>query len=121
MRATTFSAELLAGRFSMNIPPPLRDSAAAERRARTTLIETSAFATAMGLSATGSPVLGVAIGSLALGYGVKREGTAEQQLKRYLLQVCLLAIGVSAAYIGGGILANWADFKQGLVEGWNAV
>lgn len=121
LRPGIVSAELLAGRFSMNIPPLLRDSEAVERQARTTLIETSAFALAMGLSATGSPVLGLVIGALVLGYGVKRGGTPEQQRKAYVLQVCRLAAAVGAVYIGRDLLANWADFKQGLVEGWNSV
>lgn len=105
----------------MNIPPPLRDSAMVERQVRTALTETFAFALAIGLSASGSPVLGVVIGALVLGYGVKREGRPEQPFKRYALQVCLLAAGVTAAYIARDILVNWADFKQGLVEGWNSV
>lgn len=121
LRATAVSAELPAGRFSMSIPPPLRDNAKVERQARATLVETSAFAVAISLSATGSPVLGVVIGALVLGYGVKREGAPDQQLKAYVLQVCLLAAAVSAVYIGRDILANWADFKQGLIEGWNSV
>jgi hypothetical protein len=121
LRPRADSAELPAGHFSMNTPPLLRDGAAAERQARVKLVETLAFAIALGLSAGGSPVVGVVLGTLVLGYGVKREGTPEQQLKTYVWRVCLLAALVSAAYIARGVLVNWADFKQGVVEGWNAV
>lgn len=99
----------------MNTPPLLRDGAAAERQARAKLVETLGYALAMAFSASGSPVLGFVIGSLVLGYGIKREGTREQQFKAYALRLCRLAVGVAA----GSIIVHWDEFKQGLVEGWN--
>jgi len=113
-------AELWPGRFSMNTTPLLRESAVAERKARAKLVETFAFALALGCSAGGLPAIGLMIGSLTLGYGVKREGTTEQWFKAYAWRIGLLFVSVMAVYIARGVLVHWADFKQGFLDGWTS-
>lgn len=80
-----------------------------------------AFGAAATLAATGNLLIGAILGMAFILYGALRSGFTPEERRRFLMSYSsALLVAMCVLFVFQGIVTNWADFKQGFVEGWNS-
>lgn len=80
-----------------------------------------AFAFASVLAATGSGIIGIIFGIPMVFFAASRRPMTHAERRRFITNhVLLMILLVVGVFFFREVLMNWADFKQGFIEGMNA-